>query len=47
MRFVLADQFRANRIATFCQRPHATLSLMDQVAAVRFGNLSFPVEHLR
>ena len=42
MCFVLADQFRANRIATFCERRHATPSLINC-----FGNFAFPVQHLR
>ena len=45
MRFLFADQFRANRIATFCECHHLTLILINCTTIVRFGNFSLPIQH--
>src|SRR6266581_4846367 len=45
MRFVFADQFRANRIATLCERHDVTLTLISRTTIVGFGDFSFPIQH--
>ena len=40
MRYIFANQFRANRIAAFCQRHHVRRRLSNY-----FGSFSPPVQH--
>src|SRR5439155_8579660 len=45
MRFVSADQFRANRIATFCKRNDVPRTFTNHTTIVRSGDFSFAIQH--